>query len=54
MPNTTVEMLHHQKVRYYRHELVAEPEGARRTLLLSLMARAVASAEERGWSLTSG
>ena len=37
MPNATIEMLHHQKVRYYRHELATAPEGARRTLLLSLM-----------------
>jgi len=53
MPNATIEMLHHQKVRYYRHELSTAPEGARRTLLLSLMARAMTSAEEHGWSMTS-
>ena len=53
MSNATVEMLHHQKVRYYRHELTTAPEGARRALLLSLMARAIRSAEEQGWSQTS-
>jgi hypothetical protein len=54
MPNATIEMLHHQKVRYYRHELVTAPEGARRTLLLNLMEGAVATARERGWSATAG
>jgi hypothetical protein len=53
MPNATVEMLHHQTLRYYRHELATLPEGARRTLLLSLMAQAKTSAEEHGWSVTS-
>jgi hypothetical protein len=54
MPQATIEMLHHQKVRYYRHELVTAPEGARRVMLLSLMARALISAEEHGWSATVG
>jgi len=53
MPNATIEMLHQQKVRYFRHELATAPGGARRTMLLSLMARAIASAEEHGWSVTS-
>jgi hypothetical protein len=53
MPNATIEMLHHQKVRYYLHELATAPEGARRTLLLSLMARAITSAKEHGWSVAS-
>jgi hypothetical protein len=53
MPNATIEMLHHQTMRYYRHELLTLREGARRTLLLSLMARARTSAEEHGWSVTN-
>jgi hypothetical protein len=54
MANATIEMLHHQKVRYYRRELTTEPEGARRALLLSLMAQARTSAQEHGWSATDG
>ena len=52
MPNATIEMLHHQKVRYYRHELATAQNGARRTLLLRLMEDAITTARERGWSST--
>ena len=53
MLSSTIELLHHQNVRYYRHELATAPAGRRRVLLLSLMAQAVVSAQEHGWSLTS-
>ena len=52
MPSATIEMLHHQKVRHYRHELATAQDGVRRALLLSLMEDAMATARERGWSLT--
>ena len=52
MTSATIEMLHHQKVRYYRHELATAQNGARRTLLLRLMEDAITTARERGWSST--
>jgi len=53
MSEDVVEMMHHQRVRIMRLELVLTPPGRKRSQLLVMVARAQAMAEAHGWSNTA-